>query len=97
MAYRLLDGAMGGMSGQVADAGCASEVLSPAIGKRSRSRSRTSLLAYSTISHIGFLLLGFVNGIDQWLRRGEMFYTISYALMAAAADASLSCWRKKPA
>lgn len=42
------------------------------------------LLAYSTISHIGFLFLGFVNGTATGFA-AAMFYAVSYALMAAAA------------
>ncbi len=39
------------------------------------------LFAYSTISHIGFMLLGFVGGADGFA--AAMFYIITYALMAA--------------
>jgi NADH-quinone oxidoreductase subunit N len=42
------------------------------------------MLAYSTISHVGFLLLGFVNGSASGYA-AAMFYMISYALMAAVA------------
>ncbi len=40
------------------------------------------LFAYSTISHIGFMLLGFVGGIDGYA--ASMFYIITYALMSVA-------------
>ncbi|HET8696051.1 MAG TPA: NADH-quinone oxidoreductase subunit NuoN, partial [Gammaproteobacteria bacterium] len=42
------------------------------------------MLAYSTISHVGFIFLGFIGGAPDGLR-AAMFYTIAYVLMAAAA------------
>ena len=42
------------------------------------------MLAYSTISHIGFLLLGFIAGTDEGYS-AALFYAISYGLMAAGA------------
>jgi NADH-quinone oxidoreductase subunit N len=39
------------------------------------------MLAYSTISHVGFLLLGILAGTAQGYS-AAMFYTITYALMA---------------
>ena len=42
------------------------------------------LLAYSTISHVGFLLVGIAGGGAQGFS-AAMFYAISYALMAVAA------------
>ncbi len=41
------------------------------------------MLAYSTISHVGFVLMGFIAGSEEGVE-AAMFYTISYALMAAA-------------
>ena len=35
------------------------------------------MLAYSTISHVGFILLGFVGG-DAMGYRAALFYTVSY-------------------
>ncbi|HFC30523.1 MAG TPA: NADH-quinone oxidoreductase subunit NuoN [Oceanospirillales bacterium] len=40
------------------------------------------LFAYSTISHIGFMLLGFLGGMDGY--SASMFYIITYALMSVA-------------
>ena len=40
------------------------------------------MLAYSTISHIGFLLLGFIAGTDEGYS-ASLFYAITYGLMAA--------------
>jgi NADH-quinone oxidoreductase subunit N len=42
------------------------------------------MLAYSTISHVGFIFMGFVSGNEQGLS-AAMFYTFTYILMAAAA------------
>ena len=42
------------------------------------------MLAYSTISHVGFILMGFIAGNDQGLQ-ASMFYTVTYVLMSAAA------------
>jgi NADH-quinone oxidoreductase subunit N len=42
------------------------------------------MLAYSTISHVGFILLGFI-GADHGGIEAAMFYTVTYAVMAAGA------------
>jgi NADH-quinone oxidoreductase subunit N len=42
------------------------------------------MLAYSTISHVGFILMGFIAGSEAGLE-AAMFYTLTYVLMAAAA------------
>jgi NADH-quinone oxidoreductase subunit N len=42
------------------------------------------MLAYSTISHIGFVLLGFMSG-ENFGYASALFYTIIYVLMAAGA------------
>jgi NADH-quinone oxidoreductase subunit N len=42
------------------------------------------MLAYSTISHVGFLLLGILAGTQEGYA-SAMFYIITYALMAAGA------------
>lgn len=42
------------------------------------------LLGYSTISHIGFVFLGFVAGTSEGYS-AALFYAITYALMAAGA------------
>jgi NADH-quinone oxidoreductase subunit N len=42
------------------------------------------MLAYSTISHVGFLFLGFAGGGPQGYA-AAMFYAITYAIMSAAA------------
>jgi len=42
------------------------------------------MLAYSTISHIGFLMLGVLSGTAEGFA-ASMFYTITYVLMAMAS------------
>jgi NADH-quinone oxidoreductase subunit N len=42
------------------------------------------MLAYSTISHVGFILMGFIAGNEDGLS-AALFYTFAYVLMAAAA------------
>ena len=42
------------------------------------------MLAYSTISHVGFVLLGIMSGTDDGMA-AAMFYAITYALMTTGA------------
>jgi NADH-quinone oxidoreductase subunit N len=42
------------------------------------------MLAYSTISHVGFIFMGFIAGNEEGLS-AALFYTFAYVLMAAAA------------
>jgi NADH-quinone oxidoreductase subunit N len=42
------------------------------------------MLAYSTISHVGFILMGFIAGTPKGYQ-AAMFYTIAYVLMAAGS------------
>src|SRR5690606_7457601 len=42
------------------------------------------MLGYSTISHVGFILMGFIAGTVDGVRFA-MFYTIAYVLMSTAA------------
>lgn len=42
------------------------------------------MLAYSTISHVGFILLGFIAADAQGYQ-AALFYTVTYVLMAAGA------------
>jgi len=42
------------------------------------------MLAYSTISHVGFILMGFIAGTEEGIE-AAMYYTMTYVLMAAAA------------
>jgi NADH-quinone oxidoreductase subunit N len=61
-------------------------VLSLAIGNLA-AIAQTNLkrmLGYSTVGHVGFILLGFVAGGDDGLQ-SALFYTLVYVLMTAAA------------
>jgi NADH-quinone oxidoreductase subunit N len=42
------------------------------------------MLGYSTIAHVGFILMGFIAGTENGVR-DAMYYTIVYVLMATAA------------
>ncbi|HEY0232585.1 MAG TPA: NADH-quinone oxidoreductase subunit NuoN [Dokdonella sp.] len=86
MAYRLLEGAMGGLHGQWTLMLAVLAAVSLAVGNlfAIAQSNLKRMLAYSTISHVGFLLLGFVNGSASGYA-AAMFYAISYALMAAVA------------
>ncbi len=52
------------------------------------------MLAYSTISHVGFILLGLLAGSAQGYA-SAMFYAIVYALMAAGAFGILTILSRK--
>jgi NADH-quinone oxidoreductase subunit N len=42
------------------------------------------MLAYATMSHVGFILLGILSGTNEGIS-GAMFYTVIYVIMAAGA------------
>ena len=86
MAYRLLEVGAGPLDDRwrLLIAGIA--VASLAIGNLTAmvQGNLKRLLAYSTISHVGFLLVGIAGGGVGGFA-AAMFYAISYALMATAA------------
>ncbi len=86
MACRLLQDAMGSMHGDWTLMLSVLAVLSLAIGNivAIAQTNLKRMLAYSTISHVGFLLLGFVNGTNAGIA-AAVFYMICYALMATVA------------
>ena len=86
MAYRLLEAGLGGMQPHWSQMLAALAVASLAIGNivAIAQTNLKRMLAYSTISHVGFLLLGLANGTPSGYA-AAMFYAISYAIMAAAA------------
>lgn len=86
MAFRLLAVGMGDMAHQWQLMLSALAVLSLAIGNLVAivQTNLKRLLAYSTISHMGYLLLGLVNAGPEGYS-AAMFYAISYALMSTAA------------
>ncbi|MCY7312098.1 MAG: NADH-quinone oxidoreductase subunit NuoN [Pseudoxanthomonas sp.] len=86
MAYRLLEGGLGPMSPQwqllLAGLAALSLVIGNVIAIAQTNLKR--MLAYSTVSHVGFLLLGLAGGDDRGYA-AALFYAISYAIMSAAA------------
>jgi NADH-quinone oxidoreductase subunit N len=86
MAYRLLETALGGLSDQWGDMLSLLAVASLAIGNLAAimQTNLKRMLAYSTISHVGFLLLGLVQGTPAGYA-AALFYTIVYALMSVGA------------
>jgi NADH-quinone oxidoreductase subunit N len=86
MAYRLLETGLGELSPQWRMMIAALAVASLGIGNvvAIAQTNIKRLLAYSTISHVGFLLLGIANGTPTGYA-AAMFYAISYAIMTTAA------------
>lgn len=86
MTYRLLEVGAGPLDDHWRLALAWLAVMSLAIGNLSAlvQTNLKRLLAYSTVSHVGFLFLGIAGGGEQGLA-AAMFYAISYSLMSAAA------------
>lgn len=86
MAWRLLETGLGGLSEQWADMLSLLAVASLAIGNLAAimQTNLKRMLAYSTISHVGFLLLGLIQGTPEGYA-AALFYAIVYALMSAGA------------
>ncbi len=86
MAFRLLEAGVGPLDERwrllIAGLAAASLVIGNLIALMQDNLKR--MLAYSTISHVGFLFLGLAAGNAQGYA-AAMFYAISYAIMAAAA------------
>ena len=86
MAWRLLDTALGPLHDQSQLLLSLLAALSLVVGNLF-ALAQTNLkrmLAYSTISHVGFLFLGLAGGGEMGYA-SAMFYVISYAVMSAAA------------
>ena len=85
MAIRLLAEALGGLQVDWSAMLIVLAVLSLALGNivAIAQTNLKRLLAYSTISHVGFLLLGLLAGTGEGYS-AAMFYTITYAIMALA-------------
>lgn len=86
MAYRLLEAGVGPLDEQWRTLLSGVAALSLALGNLI-ALAQTNLkrmLAYSTVSHVGFLFLGLAGGGEAGYT-SAMFYAISYAIMAAAA------------
>ena len=86
MAYRLLEDGVGPLAPQwqmlLAGLAAASLLVGNLIAIAQSNLKR--MLAYSTISHVGFLLLGLAGG-DERGYAAALFYGISYAIMSAAS------------
>jgi NADH-quinone oxidoreductase subunit N len=86
MAFRLLDAGMGDLSHQWQLMLAVLAVASLAIGNLVAivQTNLKRMLAYSTISHMGYLLLG-LSAANAEGYAAAMFYAICYALMSVAA------------
>jgi NADH-quinone oxidoreductase subunit N len=86
LAIRLLVDGMGGLHPDWQGMLVVLAVLSMAVGNllAIAQSNIKRMLAYSTISHVGFLFLGLLAGSPQGYA-AAMFYAIVYALMAAGA------------
>ena len=86
MAIRLLDTGLGGLQGEWSQMLAVLAVLSIVLGNLAAIAQTNikRMLAYSTISHMGFVLLGLLPGTPEGYGAG-MYYVIVYSLMSAAA------------
>ena len=83
MAMRLLEETLGGLVADWQQMLTILAVLSMAVGNiiAIAQSNIKRMLAYSTISHVGFLILGLLAGTAEGYS-AAMFYAITYALMA---------------
>src|SRR5882762_10243345 len=86
LAMRLLPEALAGSQGDWSQMLVVLSVLSMAIGNivAIAQSNIKRMLAYSTISHVGYILLGILSGTAQGYQ-ASMFYMISYILVAAGS------------
>ena len=86
MAFRLLETGLGAMQPDWQQMLAVLAVLSIVLGNVAAIAQSNikRMLAYSTISHMGFVLLGFLPGTDEGYG-AAMYYVIVYSLMSAAA------------
>jgi NADH-quinone oxidoreductase subunit N len=86
LAMRLLPEALAGSQGDWSQMLVVLAVLSMAIGNivAIAQTNIKRMLAYSTISHVGYILLGILSGTAQGYQ-ASMFYMISYVLVAAGS------------
>ncbi|MCX7562905.1 NADH-quinone oxidoreductase subunit NuoN [Xanthomonadaceae bacterium XH05] len=90
MAYRLFDNSLGGLEADWRIALAWLAVLSLVIGNlvAIMQTNLKRMLAYSTISHVGFLFMGLANGTPDGYASAAL-YAICYALMAAGSFAAI--------
>jgi NADH-quinone oxidoreductase subunit N len=86
LAMRLLPEALAGSQADWSQMLIVLAVLSMAIGNivAIAQTNLKRMLAYSTISHVGFVLLGILSGTPQGYQ-ASMFYMISYVIVAGGA------------
>lgn len=86
MALRLLDFGLGGLFEHWQQMLVIMSVLSLMIGNvvAIAQTNIKRMLAYSTIAHVGFILLGILSGTETGYA-AAMFYAITYAIMSAGA------------
>ena len=86
MAIRLLSDGLGNMQAHWMSMLVVLATLSIVVGNLAAiaQSNLKRMLAYSTIGHMGFMLLGLLTGSDQGFS-AAMFYAIVYAIMAAGA------------
>jgi NADH-quinone oxidoreductase subunit N len=86
LAMRLLPEALGASQNDWSQMLVVLAVLSMAIGNivAIAQANLKRMLAYSTISHVGYVLLGILSGTAQGYQ-AAMFYMISYVIVAAGA------------
>ncbi len=83
LAYRLLAEGLGGLQPDWQDMLAVLAVLSMAIGNvlAIAQTDIKRMLAYSTISHVGFILLGILSGTAQGYQ-SALYYTLAYVIMS---------------
>jgi NADH-quinone oxidoreductase subunit N len=83
LAYRLLAEGLGGLVASWQDMLVVVAVLSMAIGNvvAIAQTNLKRMLAYSTISHVGFILLGILAGTTAGYQ-AALYYTIAYVIMS---------------
>jgi len=96
MFYRLLETGVGGTDIYWGDMVAYLAAISLVIGNLVAlvQTNLKRLLAYSTISHVGFLFMGLVSA-DNTGYGASMFYAISYSFMTAAAFAAIITLSRK--
>ncbi|MBB5206724.1 NADH-quinone oxidoreductase subunit NuoN [Chiayiivirga flava] len=96
MTYRLLENGAGALDADWRIMIAWLAVLSLAIGNivAIAQTNLKRMLAYSTISHVGFLFLGIANGTPDGYA-AAMLYAICYAMMSAGAFAAIILLSRK--
>jgi NADH-quinone oxidoreductase subunit N len=96
MLVRLLVDGLGAMQPYWSDLFMVLAILSIAIGSivALMQTNIKRLLAYSTISHVGFVLLGFSTGVISGYG-AAVFYILAYVLMSLAAFGVIILFNKK--